>query len=196
MLFRSLSPHRADVQNFISYNEKANYLNIKISNVAPSSYVFDNSLLPLGGETRNQNFEFSFPASNKKQYTDCQSFVDFGQWYIQKDLRERIKFNYQLDFVGKNGTIVYGKGVTLNRLCTNKPTTFRIFKNRAVPYSSFERRIFANTVVEVQDGSIGAYNNLAITDQNLNLLFATNTSGTATSLNLSFVNKKREWLPL
>lgn len=189
-------PHRGDVQSFVAYDEKALFFNCKIGNIAPQTYDFDNSLLPLGGETRNQNFEFSYPASNKKQYTDCQSFVDFGQWYIQKDLRERIKFNYQLDFVGKNGTIVYDKGVTLNRLCTNTATTFRIFKNRAVPYSSFERRIFADTVVEVQDGSIGSYDNLAITDQNLNLLFATNTSGTATSLNLSFVNKKREWLPL
>lgn len=184
-------PDSSDLQNFIAYDSKAQYLNVRFSNASPTTYLFDANLLPLSDMDANKNFKFTFPASNKKQYTDCLSLADFGQFKIEKDLRERIKFNFQLDFVGKSGTIVYDKGITLNRLCTRTPTTIRIFKDSKTVYSPFEQ-VVHNDSIEVL-GDIGSYNNLAITDADGNLMFATNVGGNATSLNLTFVNRKKEW---
>ena len=186
----------ARVQNYIEYNPITLYLNMKFCNAAPDEYAFDGQYLPYGESTQNQNFVFSYPALTKKEYAKAalpqsKTIVNLQQFRIRKDLRERILFNFQLDFVGKNGTIVYDRGVTLNRLCNNTPTTFKIWVDSATPYSPYELK--AHSDATLISGTIGAYTNLAVTDANDNLLFATNTAGNATSLNLSFVNKKREW---
>lgn len=195
-----LDANIANVQNYIEYNPSTLYLNLKFRHGVPIGYEFEHQYLPVGDNSRNENFRFSFPALTKREYLreDSEGILDtlinFQQFRIRKDLRERILFNFQLDFVGKNGTIVYDRGVTLNRLCNNTPTTFKIWVDSATPYSPYELK--AHSDATLISGTIGAYTNLAVTDADDNLLFATNTAGNATSLNLSFVNKKREWVKL
>ena len=198
----------ADRQMFVGVLPNSEYLNFKISSAIPTQFNYNAELTGIavngGSETAfNKSFELTFPLSNKQQYSAATALVDFGQWYIQKDIRERIGFNYQLDFVGKNGTIIYPKAVALNRLCNPNPLTqIRVFKNSATPYSPYETNyhsdateitvtgFFASVAQAGTDTAVivecivGSYNNLAITDGNGELMFATNTSGTVTTQNL------------
>jgi hypothetical protein len=199
------------LQNYIAYDEKAEYLNLKFSNVAPTSYIFDGTKLPLTNYPYeyNANFVDTFPASNKKQFTDCIALFDFDEFEIEKDIRERISMSYQLDFIGKNDTIVYSKAVELNRLCSaNSVTAFKIYKNSATPYGRYETKRHTDSTYLGGSGftadsggiyipvNIGSYTNIAICDSDNNLLFATNASGTATSIVIYFENKKREFIKI
>jgi hypothetical protein len=188
--------YSANIQNFIQYNAKSTYMNVFFHNSKPSFYnTFRNDLLPLGEESENQSFQFTFPALSAAQYRDKKStdpIAVFGQFKIDKDLRERIKFVYQLDFVAKNGTIVYDKAIALNRLCYNQKTELRAWKNSNKPYNPADVKKHEDAVA-CDINNIGSYTNLAITDTEGNLMFATNTAGQMTTLNIGFVNKKRRW---
>lgn len=202
-----VTQYAATLQNFVPYNPNAPYMCVKMSNVAPLSYDFDNIKLPYAGENFNENFQFSFPASNKKQYVDCASLAEFGEWQIAKDIRERIGFNFQLDFFGKNGTIVYNRAVTLNRLCSLTPTNeLKVYKNSTTPYGDYEQIVHADAIEVVNTGftadgnginiacNVGSYNNLVITDADGNLLFATNRAGSASqTLSVVMENRKKVW---
>ena len=199
------------LQNFIAYNPTTEYVNLKFSNAAPTDYIFDEAKLPFTNDprTRNATFENTFPASNKKQFTDCVTLFNFGEIEIEKDLRERISMTYQLDFVGKNGTIVYDKAILLNRLCNTTTTnSFKIYKNSATDYGKYETKRHSDSLyignaefTADENGiyitaNVGNYTNLAICDSNGNLLFATNSGGNASSVNVYMQNKKREFLKI
>ena len=206
---RLVSGGAVGLQNFIEYDAGAKYLNLKFSNAAPTSYVFDPNKLVFTVDPYddNANFGNTHPASNKKQFTDCVSLFEFNEFDIEKDIREKISMSFQLDFIGKNGTIVYDRAIELNRLCNaTTTTTFKIYKNSATEYGKYETKRHADSVYMGAFGftadlsgiyipvNIGNYTNIAICDSGNNLLFATNSSGTATSITIYFQNKKREFI--
>lgn len=137
-------------QNAISYqsgNATTEYMQLKISNEAPTKYNFSTDLTGTEGKkaptdtesiTQNKTFDFTFPMSNKQQFNECSPLVNFSEFYngqipnnlfkIDKDLRDIIKFVYQLDNVGISGTILTDNFVALNTFCIGgKTTNFKIY---------------------------------------------------------------------
>lgn len=132
---------------------------------------------------------------------------------IDKDLRERIAFTYQLDFKGYGETIVYPKACEWAALCNKNETRLRVYKNSSKPYSEYDVdgkgvEITAQITNVVEDAfSIGIYfkgafswNNLAICDKNGDLMFATNKAGSVPTragldpiLFVSFFNALKKW---
>lgn len=211
--------HRAERQQFVQYDEKAKWLNCLIGDDVPTDYVFYDEYTGSGQDTNdsgsgnatNRNFEFTFPLSKKAQYLAERNgehaviSFDHDCFYIEKDIRERILFNYQLDFVGKNGTIVYEKAVALCGLCNSmRPTGLRVFINSPKVYG-VNTKLAAGTEVSAavsyaDEGwmivldSLQTVDNIALTDAQGNLLLATNRRlGTITQTIVRFSNQKKVW---
>lgn len=196
----------ARAQNYISYWETARFLNMVFANATPDYYNFRNDLLPNGENDNNKNFHFSRPALTNKSFrikynleNYSETIVKFGEFEIFKDLRERIKFVYQLDFVGKNDTIVYEKAVNYNRLVNKYKSQLKVWVNSQKPYNPYELKVHNDADLLPTGATIGNYYNLAVTDFEGNLFFATNRQGyipnvTERIMNvIQFSNRKKEW---
>lgn len=200
----------ANVQNYIPYNERARWLNMVFANALPDYYNFRNDLLPKGGEEgNNRDFEFSRPALTAKSFRVkynlerySETIVKFKEFEILKDIRERIKFVYQLDFVGKNDTIVYERAITYNRLVNRYTTRLKVWINSAKPYNPYDYKVHYDAILLLTGVTIGNYSNLAVTDYEGRLLFATNKRGNIPNLTenimnaIQFSNRKKEWVRL
>lgn len=128
---------------------------------------------------------------------------------IEKDLREKISFSYQLDFLGYSDTIVYENACVWSALCNRNATTLRVYINSSTPYSEYDvkgRGTLLNTAIaDISSyeltisvtGSDGVeYSNIAICDGNDNLMFATNKAGVINSdvgITLYACNEKKKW---
>lgn len=208
------------VQKFVPYNEKAEYLNVKISTQPPNSYIFDgnyteskesDSGIDPEDYVNNQNFERTFPLSNKKQWVDATYIAKFDDLRIEKDLSERILFNYLLQFVGKNDTIVYDNACTLNSLCNSDDAVidFKLwFSNETYSYwdtkpkgTSYEAKISisyvdGNAKINLSSTYTGAYTSVAVTDLDNNLMFARNGAGNGGEINLYMSDRRKKWIKI
>lgn len=204
-----LSGDRARAQNYIPYWETARYLNMVFANAIPDDYNFRNDLLPNGENENNKNFHFTRPALTAKSFkikynleNYSETIVKLGEFEIFKDLRERIKFVYQLDFVGKNDTIVYERAVNYNRLVNKYKTDLRVWVNSSWPYNPYDTKVHIDARPIAIGETIGSYTNIAIADIGGNLLFAVNKRGNIPfklenpSQLLLFSNRKKEWVKL
>lgn len=206
----------ADRQQFIAYPSQAEYMQFKVSNAKPTSYDFDSSddYTKTGGQVENDNmnktFENTFPMSNKKQYSDA---VSLGRWgfYIYKDLRDKIISTIQLDFVGKNGTIVYNGATELSPFVNNTTSTFKVFVGGESEYSTYTQQangteyevssISSNVSANVIDISLTMANQIpdhtkiAITDGNGKLMWATNTGlqNATSTLHIYMANRMKTY---
>lgn len=205
------------VQTFVPYNEKSTYLNVQISAKTPTEFEFDSDLTgtkeglynPENVET-NKTFQRTFPMSNKQQWSDAVSLVDFTDLKIEKDLSERIMFNYLLQFVGKNGTIVYDGACSLNPLCnsnngvtgfkvwySNEPYSYYDTKPKGTAYSPYYTNtgviINGNVNIDIRTAYSGDYSSVAVTDQRGNLLFAKNGAGSGGLVDIYLSNIKKKW---
>lgn len=205
------------VQTFVPYDEKATYLNVKMSSKVPTSYDFDSELTGTAeglydpeNVENNQTFQRTFPMSNKKQWSNAVSLVDFTDLRIDKDLSERIMFNYLMQFVGKNGTIVYDGACSLNPLCNsdNGVTGFKVWYSNE-PYSYYDVKpkgteytpyyVSVGTIIKDNVNMVliteysGDYTAVAVTDQRGNLLFAKNGAASGGLVDIYLSNVKKKW---
>lgn len=227
-----LSEFNAQQQYFVSYPEKAEYLQFKLSSESPAFYNYNKEYTQIGNcreEGTNLSFSLGFPICTKKQFLNVDETslykvnnLDFSHLGIQfayipfikidKDLRERIAFTYQLDFKGYGETIVYEKACVWSPLCSRDETKLRVFINSSMPYSENDIKSFGTEVNVADNGYSGtaialyfndafSWNNLAICDKNGDLMFATNKSGTTPistynnkpCLYIDFFNALKKW---
>ena len=203
------------IQQFVQYDEKAEYLNVKISTEKPTSYYFDSNYTgsKAGSEDINQNMTLqrTFPLSNKKQWTDATYVAKFDNLRIEKDLSERILFNYLLQFVGKNDTIIYDNACTLNSLCNSKEAVWGFelwFSNETYSYWDTKAKgtgYYATASISYVDGNAkinlssaytGAYTSVAVTDLDGNLMFARNGAGNGGEINLYMSDRRKKWVKI
>lgn len=219
--------YAAERQQFVSYPEKSFYLQFKLSDEIPYSYNFNNDYTGTDEEGgTNASFCLSYPLSTKKQYGEVSQtitettgegetevvntvhngteFAALDGFKIEKDLRERILFSYQLDFVGKYGTIVYGKVASWSILCNRNTTELRVFVNSSVPYG-INSILGQGTEISVTSVAWneyrllvtfdGAYEwtNIAICDGSGKLMFAKNGVGSGSNLTIYGCNRKVKW---
>ncbi len=213
-------------QRAISYQEadiNTEYMQIKISNNSPESYNFDESSTSTSAGTENipenKTFDFTFPMSNTTQFVDCQPIIDFSTlthyvnaeqeldyidskpdnlFKIDKDLRDIIKFVYQLDNVAESDTILSKIVTENNAFCGGVGIVLKVAVVAATNYclradtniANVEKSTFAATITHdaenhklvVSGGSIvggrliyGIKNRaVAIIDESGNVYWATN----------------------
>lgn len=166
-----------DVQQFIEYAPKAEWLQMQFSTETPDSYIFNKIYTGVDAEgmASNVNFENTFPLSNKKQYVDAVPLITVPQIRIEKDLRERILFNYQLDFVGINNTIVANTAVIKSGFIETLPLDgLRIYTSDTYRYSQNDTK------------AVGTYQNITNIIKNTNgLTFETASNITCVSFALA-----------
>lgn len=220
--------YTADRQMFVAYPTKAQYIQFKLSDEMPYSYNFDKNITGASAEEKGTNATFclSYPLSTKKQYGEVSQtitettgegetevvntvhngteFAVLDGFKIEKDLRERILFNYQLDFVGKYGTIVYGKVASWSILCNRNTTELRVFVNSFVPYG-INSILGQGTEIPVASVAWNEYRllitfdstyewtNIAICDGSGKLMFAKNGVGGGSNISIYGCNRKAEW---
>lgn len=200
----------AERQVFISYPSKDIYFQFKIANDIPSFYNFNTEYTGTNDEgSTNANFWFTFPMSNKQQYQMVAPLFYTGIFKIEKDLRERILFNFQLDFVGKNGTIVYDRACTFSGLSNAQNTSLKVFSSET-PYDIWstvgdgeEKNIkeisYGDDYIKFTLEKSGDIKNLAVTDKNNFLLFAINKTielDSDGSFMIYFGSRKKEWVKI
>ena len=189
----------ANRQTYISYNEKAEILRFKFSDSVPISYNFENDFTGTGteGDDYNKAFDFTFPMSNKQQYLQANTVINFsGNRYfrIQKDLRERIMFFYQLCYEGVNGTkigdvylksLLYNSGKTIGGMSVQvvlQGDTKWVNALTETKITGRPRFKFGNNTFEMSFKGKGEtdhidYDKLKIVDDKGNLIFQTDKSG-------------------
>ena len=199
-------------QKFVPYDEKAEYLNVKLSTQAPATYLFDGNYTGSDGNAENisinQTFERTFPMSNKKQWEDATYIAKFDDLRIEKDLSERILFNFLLQFVGKNDTIVYDNACTFNSLCNSKEAVWGFelwFSNETYSYWDTKAKgtgyyatsaisyVNGNAKIHLSSAYTGNYSSVAITDLDGKLMFARNGAGNGGEIDLYMSDKKKKW---
>lgn len=192
-------------QMFVAYPPKAQYLRFKLSDKMPSVYNFNGEYTGTDAEKeKNLTFCMSFPLSTKKQYTDVENdFATISGIRLQKDLRERILFTYQLDFLGKNDTIVYAGAATWSALCNRNTTDLRVFLNSPIPYgpNSISGQGTEITVTSTSfnasrlliEFASASWTNIAVCDKNGKLMFAKNKSDSGSNISIYGCNRKKEW---
>ncbi|MEG1806184.1 MAG: hypothetical protein RR327_07325, partial [Clostridia bacterium] len=202
------------LQSFVSYDEKANYLNFKISNKMPTTFNFLEQYTGTDSNVEsgmNKSFEHTFPLSNKEQFDNAEFMIQGIDYKIEKDLSEKIIFNYLLNFVGKNGTIVYEQSCATNSLCNSKAIDgFKLYVSATESYGTWDKvgrgqQFTANLIeksivnnngrMRFRTAFDGKYSSLAITDLSGNLLFATNVGGTLTGgiVDVYMSNRRKKW---
>lgn len=132
---------------------------------------------------------------------------------IEKDLREKISFSYQLDFLGYGDTIVYENACVWSALCNRNTTTLRVFyDNDNAPYSEYDITgkgteisvtgyVLNPALLSIKFATRFSWKHLSICDKDGNLMFATNKAGETFYssafeyyfITLSAVNKRKVW---
>lgn len=132
---------------------------------------------------------------------------------IEKDLREKISFSYQLDFLGYGDTIVYENACVWSALCNRNTTTLRVFyDNDNAPYSEYDITgkgteipvtgyVLNPALLSIKFATRFSWEHLSICDKDGNLMFATNKAGETFYssafeyyfITLSAVNKRKVW---
>ena len=140
-------------------------------------------------------------------------FVKIPAIKIEKDLREKISFSFQLDFKGIGETIVYEKACAWSAFCNRNTTALRVFyDNDNVPYSEHDvsgkgteivvtSTTISSGALSISFNSAFSWKHLSICDKDGNLMFATNKAGETVyveyfnryNIYLYAYNRKKEW---
>lgn len=213
--------YQASRQAFCAYPEKAEYLQFKLSSEAPADYNYNADYTGINANESgpNESFCLGYPFLTKKQYMDSESedIVTIPTVKIEKDLREKISFSFQLDFKGVNETIVYEKACSWSAFCNRNTTALRVFyDNDNVPYSEYDvkakgtevavsKTLEFNGISTIICSSGFSWKHIALCDKDGNLMFASNKGGKTTDLVSSFsgygvylyaYNYRKKWLKI
>ena len=194
-------------QMFVEYPAAAEYLQFFMSSVAPTNFNYNSEYTGVGNNqlgadietrTQNKNFAHTFPLSNKAQFRDGVAQIDFSArtagsaenlFRIQKDLRERILFCFQLDMRGIGDTIVFKGASVWSPLSNDVPfSAAQIFYSSYYRYSGDEQKAIGNsgealsvsstpssaTFENPTGANVSGLASYAIADVAGNLLFARN----------------------
>lgn len=234
---------RVQRQNFCPYPETTEYVQIRFSSESPGDYNLNADYTGVGDLVKesgvNATFCLSYPFMTKKQYNQVGDKFDYtirtgtagdeksDKTYthhghelakipaikIEKDLREKISFSFQLDFKGIGETIVYEKACAWSAFCNRNTTALRVFyDNDNVPYSEYDVKgkgteitVTSTTIspgaLSISFNSAFSWKHLSICDKDGNLMFVTNKAGETVyveyfnryNIYLYSYNRKKEW---